>query len=617
MITFLPPWHTWFHVPFIDFPLGCIPLIIHRISLHYCNLYPHPGPTSSKDPQVDPPAFRTGDGYGTDIRNPTSGATGSPFGRNCLPVPMELRNPEGDPAVQLVAQKLLARDTFRPAGMQLNIVAAAWIQAMVHDWIGHYDDEDRPVTLNKGAPSGCPMHSFTIKKTTERPKDGAYNSFRSHWWDASFLYGQTDEQVTSCRAYIGGKLRVNTTNPNTLPRDDVTTTGDRKDPWVGVSILQELFLKEHNVVAELIAKNHPEIAHDDEKIFGMARLTVGALIAKIHTIDWTIELLKEPVLILGMKSNWGGSHFSAPWSKFMPNLFKLIGHKKASNHGVPYSLTEEFTAVYRMHALIPDELIVHTQHDGVQVVPMMELVGESGEKILRQTPTRPMEFWDSCLRYPCGNLECHNFPSTLRVLEETDFEGRGSGNRIDMAAVDLYRDRERGVPLYNDFRQQLSLKRYKTYMEMTGGDETLSQEIAEVYGADGIDTVDLLVGCMAEWKIPGFAICETSFIIFLVMASRRLESDPFLHEYFDEAHYSATGLKWIEDTMGLRDVLARHYPDLVQDIPESMSAFTPRTPWPNSGRGRDIDDEEEKKEECPYANHNYQYPNERTPLTMV
>ena len=34
----------------------------------------------------------------------------------------------------------------------------------------------------------------------------------------------------------------------------------------------------------------------------------------------------------------------------------LVGLKKPRNHGVPYSLTEEFVTVYRMHALLPDQL---------------------------------------------------------------------------------------------------------------------------------------------------------------------------------------------------------------------------------------------------------------------
>lgn len=41
-----------------------------------------------------------------------------------------------------------------------------------------------------------------------------------------------------------------------------------------------------------------------------------------------------------------------------PILSGLVGLKKPRDHGVPYSLTEEFVSVYRMHALLPDKLIL-------------------------------------------------------------------------------------------------------------------------------------------------------------------------------------------------------------------------------------------------------------------
>jgi alpha-dioxygenase len=41
-----------------------------------------------------------------------------------------------------------------------------------------------------------------------------------------------------------------------------------------------------------------------------------------------------------------------------PELSGLVGLKEPRDHGVPYSLTEEFTSVYRMHALLPEELVL-------------------------------------------------------------------------------------------------------------------------------------------------------------------------------------------------------------------------------------------------------------------
>jgi alpha-dioxygenase len=43
---------------------------------------------------------------------------------------------------------------------------------------------------------------------------------------------------------------------------------------------------------------------EDEDIYRHARLVTSAVIAKIHTIDWTVELLKTETLHAGMRANW-------------------------------------------------------------------------------------------------------------------------------------------------------------------------------------------------------------------------------------------------------------------------------------------------------------------------
>ena len=99
--------------------------------------------------------------------------TGAPIGRNMPELPKHLRDPHGKPDVQMVAQRLLAREEFTNAGSAFNVLAASWIQAMVHDWIGHFDgDED--VTLDKGKKNGCPLHKFKFKNTKMRD-DGDFD----------------------------------------------------------------------------------------------------------------------------------------------------------------------------------------------------------------------------------------------------------------------------------------------------------------------------------------------------------------------------------------------------------------------------------------------------------
>lgn len=54
--------------------------------------------------------------------------------------------------------------------------------------------------------------------------------------------------------------------------------------------------------------------------------------------------------------------------------------------------------------------------------------------------------------------------------------------------------------------------------DLTDDDEVI-EALREVYG-DDIEKLDLLVGLHAEKKIKGFAISETAFFIFLLVASR-------------------------------------------------------------------------------------------------
>lgn len=91
-----------------------------------------------------------------------------------------------------------------------------------------------------------------------------------------------------------------------------------------------------------------------------------------------------------------------------------------------------------------------------------------------------------------------------------------------------------------------------------------------------------MVGNFAEKKIKGFAISETSFFIFLLMASRRLEADRFFTEHFTEEVYGKAGMKWVNDTKSMKDVLARHFPDIASDIPKNLSAFTPFEAMPHN-----------------------------------
>jgi alpha-dioxygenase len=291
-------------------------------------------------------------------------------------------------------------------------------------------------------------------------------SERSNWWDAGFVYGNNKAQVDKARTFKGGKVILSDI-PHQLKEnaDGTYVTGDNKNSWVGVALLQDIFLKEHNWVADQIAKENPSF--DDQELFDKSRVVVSNLVAKIHTIDWTVELLKTRLLRIGMETNWYG--LLKAWFNIPIMFLSKIKKPKANNQGTPFCLTEEFAAVYRLHSLSPPGMILGGA-EGKEFVNLIDLVGDKGRAEMRKTAERPKEFMKSALSFPCGSLTPHNYPVAYRNIAPTDDEGRDlpKTEKIDLAALDLFRDRERGILKFNEFRRQLSLKPYNTWLELCG-----------------------------------------------------------------------------------------------------------------------------------------------------
>ena len=154
---------------------------------------------------------------------------------------------------------------------------------------------------------------------------------------------------------------------------------------------------------------------------------------------------------------------------------------------------------------------------------------------------------------PPGLVTLHNFPRFLQEFERPD------GRLMDLGAVDILRSRELGVPRYNDFRRLMHLKPFTRFEDLAGEPEW-AREISDMYDGD-IEQVDLTVGLFAEKRPQGFAFSDTAFRIFVLMASRRLNSDRFFTDYYTPAVYTQAGLDWIADN-SMASVLLRHHPEL-------------------------------------------------------
>src|SRR5262249_43227786 len=136
------------------------------------------------------------------------------------------------------------------------------------------------------------------------PADGispaTYANAETHWWDGSEIYGSSidaSNRLRDCHdGKLLGKLRINP--QQLLPTDlaGLEQTGLTSNWWVGLSMLHNLFALEHNAICDRLIQDYPEWQDNHEQLYRVARLVNTALIAKIHTVDWTPAILGHPAL---------------------------------------------------------------------------------------------------------------------------------------------------------------------------------------------------------------------------------------------------------------------------------------------------------------------------------
>ena len=242
-----------------------------------------------------------------------------------------------------------------------------------------------------------------------------------------------------------------------------------------------------------------------DELFDAARLVVSAEIAKIHTIEWTPQLLYNEPLYKGMNANWNGllgtgdpdaskaladivahgfgksknaTKESQWYSVFAsgPGIFGLgskVPHYDITNpndvnggvnhFGSPFNFPEEFVTVYRLHPLVPDLIEYRdVSKDPNQIVQKVAVIETFEGKATDAMRSRGLANWGLSLgRQRLGLLALHNHPQFLQNIRLPRLDT--PTQQIDIGALDLIRDREHGVPRFNEFRRQYGLRQLTSY----------------------------------------------------------------------------------------------------------------------------------------------------------
>ena len=593
------PWHKW---PFL---LAIPTLVGLRTIMRWKNLFDtETAPATITPPENDVAGQRMADGSFNSLDVPWMGMAGARFGRN---VPINETFGESlpnllEPNPRRVSNELLARREFVPVPY-LNVLVSAWLQFMVHDWLSHGEnDQSRPpyeVPVADDDPwDKKPMTILRSTPAATTPADegrpAAYVNTETHWWDGSQIYGSSLTRQLQIRTdpetkqfLTDGKIGLLPTGhlPIEKMRDEtpdaegakfsgLELTGVNGNWWIGLSVMHTLFVREHNAVVDRLKVDFPQ--KNGEWLFQKARLVVTALIAKIHTTEWTPSLMNSPEGRFAMRGNWWGVLGEHYWRGYgrLGDSEEVSGipGSPAAQDAAPFSMTEEFTACYRMHPLMPDDFSFRNHSDNAQITvkTLLQVAHGAASGVYKE-----VEFDDVVYSLATSNpgaLVLHNYPNSLRRIPEKPDDNIFT----DLAATDILRDRERGVPRYCQFRRLLGMTAPKSFEELTTNVQW-REEVKALY--NNIEDVDLLIGTLCESEAkpgtpPGFGFSDTVFRIFILMASRRLRSDRFYTNDFTPDVYTPGGFAWVADN-SLRTVLQRHCPSLAPLFADNRNVFFP------------------------------------------
>lgn len=580
----------------LPLPLGLLTFIGMREALRNENFYPTVDRTQAESGKEQLASFepraralnaRTPDGSFNNLACPMTGRAGTRFARNFPPASTfpEVDSELLTPNPRTVSRMLLTRDEFIPV-TSVNLLAAAWLQFMIHGFFTHGKNEKAnrwEIPLETDDP--WPERPLTILRTTADPTQGAdpaekpptFINRTTHWWDASQIYGDDEACEARLRSGVEGTLLM---DPNDLlPVDPVegldneyglNVTGVSGNWWIGLSLLHTLFTREHNAICDRLHAEYPSWSDDD--LYDHARLINSALLAKIFMVEWTPVITGHPTAVIAARAAW--------WGLAGEQIHKRFGRitKNAVISGIPgsphrsdtdlYAITEELVAIYRMHPFLPDTFSFRSHHDDrvLAEVDFPDVAFRASRKLEEQIPMEDL-FYSFCTMHP-GALTLHNYPKFLHRLDEPD------GSTVDMATTDILRTRERGTPRYNAYRRLIRRPPVRNFEELTDN-EVWREELREVYQND-VEKVDLVVGLFAERPPNGFAISDSAYRLFVLMTSMRLEADRFFTTDYRPEIYSPVGMQWIADAT-MSSVILRHYPSLAPLLSQVKNAFLP---WP-------------------------------------
>ncbi|CAF0855202.1 unnamed protein product [Adineta ricciae] len=315
--------------------------------------------------------------------------------------------------------------------------------------------------------------------------------------DASMIYGNNKNKADELRTFKNGQLKTTDRDlpPQALSgkegnacRDAKTGRGcflcgdSRSNENMGLTSLHTIFIRLHNSIATSLLEVNP--TWSDNILYHETRRIIIAVLQNIVYKEFL------PTLIGPSRSDFGIYQYD-------PSIDATISNEFA-------------TGAYRFgHTLVNGFLRrYNNRHELLDELSLADLIFRPVEAYNTQMGGLD-SFIFGLLLTPAGKYDSM-FSNVLRnhLFEAKNMTQPVETRRYDLAAVNINRGRDHGLPTYNVMRQVCGLRYATSFNDLTDTmDFSAIRRLASVYSH--VDDIDLYIGGISERSVPNGIVGPT------------------------------------------------------------------------------------------------------------
>ncbi|XP_040194422.1 myeloperoxidase-like isoform X2 [Rana temporaria] len=270
---------------------------------------------------------------------------------------------------------------------------------------------------------------------------------------------------------------------------------------IGITAVQTLFLREHNRIATDLHRINPHWG--GEKLYQETRVIIGSILQKITYTDWLPKLLgSEMARVLPPYTGYNDTEDPRVSNTFA-NAFRM-------GHTMVYKSVSPLGVGYRPHKTDPDIPVRQTffamwRLQRIGLDPFVRGMIANAGKLNQQDKMMNDELRD------------HLFEKASRIA-------------LDLAAINMQRGRDHGLPGYSEWRKyfNLSVPKNQDELAIVLNNTQLAKKLMALYKTP--KNIDLWIGGVSELMVPGGRTGQLMARIIGDQFRRTRDGDRFYYE---------------------------------------------------------------------------------------